>query len=76
MVCMSETLTRKSSKLMYRSMCYAYDILVGNKESEDIRYEMAVFQERNINKVLKYFEDIEEYEKCALIKELKDSLYE
>lgn len=76
MVCMSETLTRSSSKLMYHSMCYAYDVLIGNKESEDIRYEMALFEEKNIDKVLKYFEDIEEYEKCALIKEVKDVLYE
>ena len=57
-------------------MCYAYDVLIGNKESEDIRYEMALFEEKNIDKVRKYFEDIEEYEKCALIKEVKDILYE
>jgi hypothetical protein len=66
----------KSSKLVYLSMCSAYDVIVGNKECHDSRYEYSLFQKGSMEKILKYFEEIEEYEKCALLKRIIDEVYE
>lgn len=72
---MEKTINEKSSKVVYTSMCYAYDVIVGNKDPNDMRYERALYTEEGLDKVLRYFEDIEEYEKCARIKRIMDEVY-
>jgi hypothetical protein len=72
---MENLVNEKSSKLIYLSMCEAYDIIIGNKDTEDVRYEIALYSKEGLEQVLYYFEEIEEYEKCAFIKRIIDQIY-
>ena len=76
---MGKSIGKNPSKVVYYSMCNAYDVIVGNKDVEDEPYANKIVchlhTKKFLNRILMYFEEREEYEKCAKIKDTLTDLY-